>query len=211
VLQVRLGTGQDMVRLTSMRIDFAAPIGQAGLVQGLRVQLLHDTNMNGHLDAEETILATGESPGVGASFRLDLTPALHIPPASTAHLVVLMDISSTTGGFARHAATSSLSRYAAVANRQWLAVLFPGLGLVCLILQRRLRRGRVLGMGILLLCSMALTSYHLLADHGSSKDNDTFAFTVAIPTQGIAAQGETSGPLTAPAVSIIGASVSGTR
>jgi hypothetical protein len=87
-------------------------------------------------------------------------------------------------------------------------MLLPGLGLVCPLWQQRLRRKRWLSVGIFLLCcSLILTSCDILDDHTNGNGNDTLTFGVAIPAQGMTGQGEVSGPLTAPAVSLAGASV----
>ena len=210
VLQVRLGTGAEIVRLTRVSVDFTAPTGQASRVQHLRVQLINDANANGQFDAAETILATAEGAGLVASIPLEVTPPLDIPAISTTHLVVLLDINSPTAGLAMHAATSMQTPNATITRTAWLAVLLPGLGLMCPLWQQRPRRKRWLSVGIFLLCcSLILTSCDDLDDHinGNGNGNATLTFGVAIPAQGMTGQGEVSGPLTAPAVPLAGASV----
>jgi hypothetical protein len=65
-----------------------------------------------------------------------------------------------------------------------------------------------LRVGIFLLCcSLILTSCDVLDDHINGNGNDTLTFGVAIPAQGMTGQGEISGPLTAPALPLSGASV----
>ena len=208
VLQVRLGTGAEMVRLTHVSVDFTAPTGQASRVQHLRVQLINDANANGQFDAAETILATAESAGVVASMPLEVTPPLDIPAISTTYLVVLLDINNPTTGLAMHAATPRETPGATITRTAWLAVLLPGLGLMCPLWQQRLRRKRWLSVGIFLLCcSLILTSCDIIDDHTNGSGNDSLTFGVSIPAQGMTGQGEVSGPLTAPAVSLPGASV----
>jgi phospholipase/lecithinase/hemolysin len=207
VLQVRLGTGAEIVHLTRVSVDFTAPVGPASQVQHLRVQLINDANANGQFDATETILATGESAGVVPSIPLEVTPPLDIPATSTTHLVVLLDINSPTVGLAMHAATSRPAN-ATITRTAWLAMLLPGLGLMCPLWQQRLRRKGWLGVGIFLLCcSLMLTSCDLLDEDNNGNGNDTLTFRVSIPAQGLSGQGEASGPLTAPAIPLPGASI----
>jgi hypothetical protein len=65
-----------------------------------------------------------------------------------------------------------------------------------------------MSIGIFLLCcSLILTSCDLLDEDDNGNGNDTLTFGVAIPAQGMTGQGEISGPLTAPALPLSGASV----
>jgi outer membrane lipase/esterase len=206
VLQVRLGTGTEIVHLTHVSVDFTTPVGPASQVQHVRVQLINDANANGQFDAAETILATAESAGVVASIPLEVTPPLDIAAISTAHLVVLLDINSPAAGVAMRARQTPS---ATITRTAWLAALLPGLGLLCLPWQQRQRRSRWLSAGIFLLCcSLMLTSCDIFDDDDNSQGNNTLTFRVSIPAEGMTGQGDVSGPLTAPAISLPGASVS---
>jgi hypothetical protein len=207
VLQVRLGTSTEVVHLTHVSVDFTAPVGPASQVQHIRVQLINDANANGQFDAAEAILATAESAGVVASIPLEVTPPLDIPAISTAHLVVLLDINSPAAGVAMRATIPGQTPGATITRTAWLAVLLPGLGLVCLPWQQRWRK-RWLSAGIFLLCcSLMLTSCDLFDDDDNGQGNNALTFRVSIPAEGMMGQGEVSGPLTAPALPLAGASV----
>ena len=196
VLQVRLGTGPEAVRLTQVTLNFAEQSGPATLVQTLRVRLINDANANGTLDTGETVLATQTHAGIAATLALDLTTPLEIPANATAHLVTILDINAPGGALAQHAFVFPLA---------WLAGLLPGLGLV---IWPGLRRRRAVGLGIVILCvSLALTSCDTFKEDNNADDQETLGFTVGIPTQGMTVEGTTSGPLTVPAVPITGASV----
>jgi outer membrane lipase/esterase len=207
VLQARLGTGTETVRLTHVSVDFTTPTGPASQVEQLRVRLINDANANGQFDAAEAILATAESAGVVASIPLEVTPPLDIPAISTAHLVVLLDINSPAAGVAMRATIPGQTPGATITRTAWLAVLLPGLGLVCLPWQQRWRK-RWLSAGIFLLCcSLMLTSCDLFDDDDNGQGNNALTFRVSIPAEGMMGQGEVSGPLTAPALPLAGASV----
>jgi outer membrane lipase/esterase len=208
VLQARLGTGTETVRLTHVSVDFTTPTGPASQVEQLRVRLINDANANGQFDAAETIVATAESAGVVASIPLEVTPPLDIPATATTHLVVLLDINGPAPGLAMRAATPRQPPSATITRTAWLAMLLPGLGLVCPLWQQRLRRHRWWRAGMFLLCcSLILTSCDILDDQNNGNGNNALTFGVSIPAQGMAGQGEVSGPLTAPTVPLSGASV----
>jgi hypothetical protein len=182
-------------------------MGQARLVDTLQVRFMNDINANGQVDAGEPVLATGVVTGALAALPVDISPPLDIPAASTVNLLAVLDINSPTGAIAQ--ATASLWRpgTTAFSRLAWLAGLLPSLGLVSL---PRRRRKRWLGMGMCIVCcSMLLTSCDPF--DGNDDGEDTFTFTIAVPVQGLTGQGDTSGPLTAPAISITGATVRLTR
>jgi phospholipase/lecithinase/hemolysin len=202
VLQLRLGTGTDVVHLTQVTIDFTEQMGQARLVASLQVRFINDLNANGQVDAGEPVLATGVAAGALATLPVEITAPLDIPVGSTVNLLAVLDINSPTGAIAQAAVSSWRPGIAAFSRITWPAGLLFGLGLVFL----PLRRQRWLGMGMCLVCcSLLLTSCNPF--DGNDNEEDTFTFTVAVPAQGLIGQGDTSGPFTAPAVPITGATV----
>jgi hypothetical protein len=214
VLQTRLGTGADTVHLTRVSLDFSEQTGQATVVETIRAHLINDANANGQFDAGEAVLATGEAHGAVPSLALDITPAFDIPAASTIHLLVTLDINSAANTATRRDTPLGSTHHALRLPPAWLAVCIPVLGLMGFLQQRRRwRRGSLRVYIFILCCSLLLTSCDSVdsLDNVVQQDNKNstaaFTFTVVLPAQGITGQGDTSGPLTAPAAPITGATV----
>jgi phospholipase/lecithinase/hemolysin len=213
VLQMRLGTGADTVHLTSATLNFTQQTGQATVVETIRAHLINDANANGQFDAGEAVLAIGEAHGAVTSLAWDISPPFDISPASTIHLLVTLDINSAADTAARGESPLASTRYAHLPPG-WLAVFLPVTGLLGFIQRRcRARRGS-LGVCIFILCcSLTLTSCDSVDSLDDAMQQDkgnstaAFTFTVVLPAQGITGQGATSGPLTAPAAPITGATV----
>jgi hypothetical protein len=96
VLQVRLGTTDERVRLSHFTVLLGQQQGDATKVKILKVTLLNDTNANGAVDAGEPVLATQQAQGVVDTLTLDITPPLDLLPNTVAHLLVTLDINSAT-------------------------------------------------------------------------------------------------------------------
>jgi outer membrane lipase/esterase len=206
VLQVRLRTGPEMIRLTSVTVAFAEQAGSAALVETMRVNLLHDVNGNGQADVDEPVLATREIPAVVEMLTVDVTP-LDISPAAVQHLLVLLDINTAAGSPTATGAALWPFLYPP-SGLAWLAGLSPWLGLLFWLRRRPSPLSR--GMLVLVLaCSLVLSGCELFDDLTDDDDdnNNMFTFTVEIPAQGILAQGAVSGQVATPAVPIAGATL----
>jgi hypothetical protein len=207
VLQLRLRTGPEMIRLTSVTVAFSEQAGNEALVETMRVSLIHDVNGNGQMDVNETVLATREIPEVVETLTLDVTP-LDISPASVQHLLVTLDINTAAGGTAATVAALWPFPQPPRAGTVWLAGLSSWLGLLLWI---RRRPSWPLSRGVLVLvlgCSLVWSGCEVFdRDGDGADDNNTFSFTVEIPAHGVLTQGATSGQVTAPAVPIVGATV----
>jgi hypothetical protein len=119
-------------------------------------------------------------------------------PATTVPLLLTVNMGTSGSRTTRLFRTPGLAE-----PRQWLTwlALLPALvGLVLWPRWQPLSRRAALGLLVLgLCCSVALTS--------CPGDEQQLDFTVAMPPNGVVAQGTTSGPLTGPTTQLVGARV----
>ena len=92
MLQVRLGTADEAVRLTHCTISLAGHLANG--VRTLKASVVQDTNANGTVDAGEAVIATRQVQGLVDTLTLDFNPPLALPPQTVTHLLVTLDINS---------------------------------------------------------------------------------------------------------------------
>jgi hypothetical protein len=202
VLQLQLDSGADTTTINTVTVTFSDFTGDASRIAPLRVKVVNDTTDNGEVDSGEPVLANALIDPETESVTLNLTPPLVMPPNSTVHLLIALNVSTATAtaGAAAAAVPPPLSKpYTRLA---WLGILPPVLGIVLCV---RLHRPVWLLAGLLGLalgCSVALTGCG--SGSGDADAAAPFAFAVGIPVNGVTGQGAVFGPFTAPAAPIAG-------
>jgi outer membrane lipase/esterase len=204
VLQVRLGTTDEGVRLAHCTVSLGSNQGDATRVHTLQATLVQDTNANGSVDAGDAVLGTQQVQGLVDTLTLALTPPLDLRPQTVTHLLVTLDINSpATTARAAPAAGRPGTRSASV-WAGWSAALLAVLGSIGMLGRRtpapqgvRIIMCLVLGWGLVL---MSCTS----SDH---EDTTTLALSVSMPVAGLSATGSRSGALTQPVATVRGATI----
>ena len=206
VLQVRLGTTTEQVRLSQGTIALTNQQGDAGRVQTVQATLVNDTNANGTVDAGEAVVATRQVQGPVDMLTLDISPPLDLLPNTVTHLLVTLSINSTfTAASATPAAGLPGSRLAS----SWPAwsVALLALGSIGMLGRRAPSQCLswilvgLVGGGCLVLMSCNSS------DHENAADS-ALKFTVSMPVAGLSATGAMSEPLTQPVATIQGTTLS---
>lgn len=147
VLHVRLDTGAERVSITEATVAFAAPLGNHQAPERLQVQVIHDADGNGQIDAGEPILATATVHSVLDPITLTFPAPLDLHPHATTYVVVVLRIdgngAETRGGAPRRTGWFLLSPVL------FALALFPW--------RRRLAPWMGLGL-VLVMCGLGLTS-----------------------------------------------------
>jgi outer membrane lipase/esterase len=209
VLQVRLRTAGEMIRLTRVTLAFADRMGDDERIEMLRTHLINDTNGNGQRDAGENVLATAEIQRAVETLPMDVMPSLEIPPESEVRLLVTLDVNAAIGVDATTGSSfSSLWRSPlSVAGLAGLSIL---LGSVAWPRHRCQTWHISRGLLILILgCSLVVVACSdSVVDPSTDDDNNgELTFTVEMPTAGIIGQGTMAGQLDGPAVPIVGSTL----
>jgi hypothetical protein len=202
VFQMRLETDAEAVNLTSVTLMFSEPAGDTTLFEQLRVRLVDDANDNGQVDAGEQVLATRAVAQIVDTLALPLM--WNIPAASGVHVLVTLDIGTTSTAAVLPASTPHT-------RLVWLVLPSPVLGLV--LFSNRRRRSSRLFMGLVLLglyCSLTLTSCGG-GDGGDAGNRQEGSFTVGLAANGVVGQGAISGLVSAPAAAIAGPRITVTK
>ena len=85
MLQVRLGTTDEGVRLTHCTVSLVRDQGDATRVRTLVATLVQDVNANGIADAGEAVLGTQQAQGLVDILPLDINPPLDLLPQTVTH------------------------------------------------------------------------------------------------------------------------------
>jgi hypothetical protein len=204
VLQVRLGTIDEGVRLAHCTVSFVRNQGDATRVRTLKATLVQDANANGIVDADEAILATQQVQGLVDTLTLDITPPLDLLPQTVTQLLVTLDINNAAMAARATPAAGLPGTRSASAWAGWSVALLAALGGIGMLGRRtpasrcaRIAMGLVLGWGLVL---MSCTS----SDH---EDTTTLALSVSMPVAGLSATGSRSGALTQPVATVRGATI----
>lgn len=210
VLQVRLGTTSQRVRITGVTLNFSERRGDTVLLESLRARLIQDTNANGRFDTGEAVLATQTVQNIAAELTLDLTRPLVINPETTQHLLVTLDLNTSTGTTRTNQASRAPVHRMSLAALGGFALLLPALRMARVSRWRPSRRVSLAILVLILCCGLLLAGCP--GDDGNSIIDDgeeraELSFTVRLRAQGIAGQTAASAPLAQPLVSLTGATV----
>jgi hypothetical protein len=206
VLQVRLGTTTEGVRLSQCTIALTNPQGDATRVQTAQATLVNDTNANGTVDAGEAIVATRQVQGQVDMLTLDISPPLDLLPHTVTHLLVTLSINSTLTA-ASTAPAADLSGLRLASSWPVWSVTLCALGSIGM-LGRRVSSQCLSWILVGLVGGGCLV---LMSCNSSDHDNATssaLAFTISMPVAGLNATGAMAEPLTQPAAAIQGTRLS---
>jgi hypothetical protein len=210
VLQVRLGTTSEQVEITRITLDFSDRLGDATLIESVRVRLIQDANANGRFDTGEAVLATQVVQNIAADLTLDLRRPLEIAPERTRHLLVTLDINNSTRATGASLTSRASLHAMSLASLGGLALLLPVLSMVCVSRQRLSRRVSLAIVLLVLCCGLLLIGCPDNgngADDGAGEERAEFTFTVNLRAQGISGQTAAAAPLAQPLVPLTGATV----
>jgi hypothetical protein len=206
VLQVRLGTTDEGVRLAHCTVSLVRNQGDATRVRTLKATIVQDANANGLVDADEAVLGTQQVQELVDTLTLDINPPLDLLPQTVTHLLVTLDINNpATTASAAPAAGLSGTR-SAFAWAGWSVALLAALGSIGMLGRRtpaprcaRIAMCLVLGWGLVLMSCTSSDSDH--------EDTTTLALSVSMPVAGLSATGSRSGALTQPVATVRGATI----
>jgi len=206
VLQVRLGTTDEGVRLAHCTISLARNQGDASRVRTLKATLVQDANANGIVDADEAILGTQQVQGLVDTLTVDINPPLDLLPQTVTQLLVTLDLNNPATTAAAAPAAGLPGTRSASALAGWSAAFFAALGSIGLLGRRppvsrgaRIAMCLVLGWGLVLMSCTSSDSDH--------EDTTTLALSVSMPVAGLSATGARSGALTQPVATVHGATI----
>ena len=166
MLQVRLGTTDEEVRLTHCAISLTGQQGEATGVRTLKATVVQDTNANGAVDAGEAVLATRQVQGLVDTLTLEFNPPLALPPQTVTQLLVTLDINSPASVASATLATGFPGVRTASALPVWSVAFLMALGSIGRRGRRASSRRRSQSLGCLVLgCCLLLTSCSS-SDHG---------------------------------------------
>jgi phospholipase/lecithinase/hemolysin len=205
VLQVRLGTTDEGVRLAHCTVSFATKQGDATRVHTLKATLVQDANANGIVDAGEAVLGTQQVQGLVDTLTLDINPPLDLTPQTVTQLLVTLDINNPMTAASAVPAAGLPGMRSASAWAGWSVLLLVALGSIGMLGRRapaprfaRIAMCLVLGWGLVL---VSCTS----SDHENTPT--TLTLSVSMPVAGLSATGSRSGALTQPVATVSGATV----
>ena len=202
VLQVRVGTADETVRLTHGTISLA---GQANGVRTLQASVVQDTNANGAVDAGEAVLATRQVQGLVDTLTLDFTPPLALPPQTVTHLLVTLDINSAALAASATPAADFPGARTASSWPGWSMAFLVALGNIGIRRRRASLRWLAQIMGGLVLGWCLLLTSCASSDHAESTN---LALTVSMPVAGLNATDSASESITQPVSTIRGVTIS---
>jgi outer membrane lipase/esterase len=206
VLQVRLGTTTERVRLSQCTVALTNLQGDATRVQTVQATLINDTNANGIVDADEAIIATRQMQGPTDTLALDINPPLDLLPNTVTHFLVTLALNSTLTAASATPASGVPGLRLTSSWLAWSMALLVALGSISMLGRRAPSQGLswilvgLVGVGCLVL--MSCNS----ADQNAA--DSALEFTVSMPVAGLSATGAMSEPLTQPVVAIQGATLS---
>ena len=207
VLQVRLGTAAERVRLAQCTIALTNLQGDATRVQTVQATVVNDTNANGTVDAGEAVVATRQVQGPVDMLTLDISPPLDLLPNTVTHLLVTLAINSTLTA-ASAAPAAGLPGLRLVSSwPEWSVALLVVLGSIGMLGRRAPSQCLswilvgLVGGGCLVLMSCNSSSHDNTAD-------SALEFTVSMPVAGLSATGAMSETLTQPVITVQGATLS---
>jgi outer membrane lipase/esterase len=207
VLQVRLGTTTERVRLSQCTVAFTNLQGDATRVQTVQATLINDTNANGTVDAGEAIVATRQMQGLADTLTLDINPPLDLLPNTVTHLLVTLALNSTLITANPTPASGVPGLRLASSWPVWSMALLVALGNIGMLGRRAPSQCLswilvgLVGVGCLVLMSCNSS------DHDNAVDS-ALEFTVSMPVAGLNATGAMSEPLTQPVIAIQGTTLS---
>jgi hypothetical protein len=207
VLQVRLGTTTERVRLSQCTVALTNLQGDPTRVHTAQIALINDTNANGTVDAGEAVVATRQEQGLTDTLTLDLNPPLDLLPNTVTHLLVTLTLNSTLTAASAGPASGLTGLHLASSWPAWSVALLVALGSIGMLGRRAPSQcfswilvGLVCGGCVVL---MSCNS----SDHGNAV-NSALEFTVNMPVAGLSATGAMAEPLKQPVAAIQGATLS---
>jgi outer membrane lipase/esterase len=206
VLQARLGTTTEQVRLSQYTIVLTNQQGDATRVQTVQATLVNDTNANGTVDAGEAIVATRQVQGPVDMLTLEISPPLDLLPNTVTHLLVTLSINSTLTTVSAVPAAGLPGLRLASSWPAWSMALLA-LGSIGMLGRRTSSQCLswiligLVGGGCLVLMSCNSSEHDNAAD-------SALQFTVSIPVAGLSATGAMSEPLIQPVAAIQGTTLS---
>jgi outer membrane lipase/esterase len=206
VLQLRLGTTDEEVRLAHCTISLVRNQGDATRVHTLKATLVQDANANGIVDAGEAVLGTQQVQGLVDTVTVDINPPLALLPQTVTQLLVTLDINNPATAARAAPAADLPGTRSASAWAGWSVALLAALGSIGMLGRRtpaprfaRIAMCLVLGWGLVLLSCTSSDSDH--------EDTTTLALSVSMPVAGLSAAGSRSGALTQPVAAVRGATI----
>jgi outer membrane lipase/esterase len=208
VLQVRLGTTDEAVRLTHCTISLTGEQSMATGVHTLKATVVQDTNANGIVDAGEAVVATRQVQGLMDTLSLEFNVPLDLPPQTVTQLLVTLDITSAASVASATPVAASPGVRTASAWPGWSMAFLAALGSIGMRGRRPSSRWFLQSLGCLVLgCCLVLMSCSS-SEHGNDDTGrNSLALTVSMPVAGLGATGSTSGSLTQPVSAIRGATI----
>ena len=207
VLQVRLGTTGERVRLSQCTITLTKPQGDTSRVQTVQATLVNDTNANGTVDDGEAVVATSQVQGLPDTLTVNISPALELLPNTVTHLLVTLAINSTPTAASATPAAGLPGLRLASSWPVWPVAFLITLGSIG-VLRRRAPSQCLVWLLIGLVGGGCLV---LISCHSSEHENATnsaLTFTVSMPVAGLSATGAMSEPLPQPVAALQGAMLS---
>jgi phospholipase/lecithinase/hemolysin len=204
VLQVRLGTTDEGVRLARCTVSLVSNQGDATRVRTLQATIVQDANANGIVDAGEAVLGTQQVQGLVDTLTLDINPPLDLLPQTVTHLLVTLDINNPATTARAAPAAGLPGTRSASAWAGWSAAFLAALGSIGMLGRRTpAPRGARIAMCLVLGWSLVLMSC-TSSDH---EDTTTLTLSVSMPVAGLSATGSSSGALTQPVATVRGATI----
>jgi outer membrane lipase/esterase len=208
VLQVRLGTTDEEVRLTHCTISLAGQQGEATGVRTLKATVVQDTNGNGSVDAGEGVLATHQAQGLVDTLTVEFNPPLALPPQTVTQLLVTLDINGPASVASATPVTGLPGVRTASALPVWSVAFLMALGSIGMRGRRASSRRLSQIIGSLVLgCCLVLMSCSSSDQADDQAESNALALTVSMPVDGLSATSSTSGSLTQPVSTIRGATI----
>jgi phospholipase/lecithinase/hemolysin len=208
VLQVRLGTTDEGVRLMHCTLSLAGQQGEATGVRTLKATVVQDTNANGIVDAGEALLATTQVQGLVDMLTLEFNPPLDLPPQTVTQLLVTLDINGPVSALSATPAAGLPGVRTASTWPVWSVAFLMALGSIGMRGGRTSSRQRWQSLGCLVLgCCLVLMSCSSSDNGDGHTESNSLVLTVSMPVAGLSATGSTSGSLTQPVSAIRGATL----
>jgi outer membrane lipase/esterase len=206
VLQARLGTTTEQVRLSQCTLALTNQQGDATRVQTVQATLVNDTNANGTVDTGEAVVATRQVQGPVDMLTLDISPPLDLLPNTVTHLLVTLSINSTLTAVSAVPAAGLPGLHLASSWPAWSVALLTlwSIGMLG-------RRASSQCLSWILIGLVGGGCLVLMSCNSSEHDNaadSALQFTVSMPVAGLSATGAMSEPLTQPVAAIQGTTLS---
>ena len=207
VLQVRLGTTGERVRLSQCTITLTKPQGDTSRVHTVQATLINDTNANGTVDDGEVVIATSQVQGLPDTLTVNISPALELLPNTVTHLLVTLAINSPLTAASATPAAGLPGLRLASSWPVWAVAFLVTLGSIG-VRRRRAPSPSLVWLLIGLVGGGCLVLISCQSSEHANATNSALTFTVSMPVAGLSATGAMSEPLPQPVAALQGAMLS---